>query len=375
MKALLTTLMLAAVLLVGIISCSENDGVDIAEVSEVAALYAPEDNASLNLSTPNSVVFEWQPSKSADNGVVLYDVAFDREDGDFSDPVYVTPSDGRGIQNTLTLDFSDLNRIAEMAGIASKSVGKLKWSVWSSKGLDVKQSPVSRIIEVERSGGFPTPDELFITGEASEAGADVANALPLVKTGPTTYEIYTRLTPGTYRFVSQRSEEAEAFYIDGADLKADGATTYSGEDEVKRIRLDFSDGSVAMTTVENVELWFPPLGEFLFSLNYAGNGTWEALDQPIAFKEESWGRDERYKFKFTLSQDGESSEEWYGSVNADNQRPDQATEDSYWNLVSVTDDEWANTFKFATEVDGANADIRIYYNADVPEYTHEVSVL
>ena len=374
MKTNLFSLLLLLPLLT-FLGCDDDEEFTLAEVSEVADLYAPEDNRYFNLGAQGSAVFEWQAAKAADNGVVLYDVVFDREGGDFSDPLYVIASDGRGFESQLTLSFTQLNQIATLAGIEAESSGKLIWSVWSSKGLNVKQSPAFRTIEVERPGGFPTPDELFLFGSATEAGTDVNSALPFVKTGATTYEIYTSLQAGTYQFVTRRADNGELFYIDGDKLRANGETTVEGEEQVYRIRLDFSDGSVTMSTVDKVEIWFPPRGEYLFELDYAGNGTWEAAEEYIEFNQESWGRDERYKFKFTVTTDGETREEWYGSTNADNQRPDGNTGEEFWYVVPVTDDYWANSFKFPTEADLANIRMQIFFNADVPEYTHLITVL
>ena len=355
-------------------SCDDEESFTLAEVSEVSDLYAPEDNRYFNLGAQGSALFEWQAAKAADNGVVLYDVVFDEEGGDFSDPLYVIASDGRGFDNQLTMSFTELNQIATMAGIEAENSGRLIWTVWSSKGLNVKQSSVFRTIELERPGGFPTPDELFLYGSATEAGEDINAALPLVKTGANTYEIYTSLQPGTYRFASRKADNAETFYIDGAKLRADGETTVTDEEQVYRIRVDFSDGSVSMATIDMVEIWFPPRGEYLFTFDYVGNGTWQAADELIEFKEESWGRDERYKFKFTVTSNGNTSEEWYGSTNADNQRPDANTGESYWYMVPVTDDYWANSFKFPTEADGATATMEIIFNGEVPEYTHRIIV-
>ena len=361
--------------LLAIFSCDDDEAFTLAEVSEVTDLYAPEDNRYFNLGAQGSALFEWQAAKAADNGVVLYDVVFDREGGDFSDPLYVVASDGRGFDNQLTMSFTQLNQIATMAGIEAESSGKLIWTVWSSKGLNIKQSQTFRTIEVERPGGFPTPDELFIYGSATEAGEDVNQALPLTKTGANTYEIYTSLQAGTYQFVTRRADNGELFYIDGAKLRADGETTVEGEEQVYRIRLDFSDGSVTMSTIDKVEIWFPPRGEYLFELPYVGNGTWEAAEEYIEFNQESWGRDERYKFKYTVTTDGNTVEEWYGSTNADNQRPDENTGEAYWYVVPVTDDYWANSFKFPSEADLATIRMQIIFNADVPEYTHTITVL
>ena len=375
MKSTLLYLLLLSSLMLWTGCDDEQDTLTVAEVSAVEQLYAPEDNRFFNLGAQGSALFEWQAAKAADNGVVLYDVVFDVAGGDFSDPIYVVASDGRGFQDQLTLSFTELNQIAERAGIGAEETGRLIWSVWSSKGLNVTRSPVFQTIEVERPGGFPTPDELFLTGSATESGTDLAAALPLVKTGATTYEIYTSLKPGTYHFVTRKSGTPQQFSIAGADLKADGETTVDGEEGVYRIRLDFSDGSVTISTIDRVQIWFPPVGDYLFDLEYTGNGTWEALNQHIVFKQESWGRDERYKFKFTVTTGGTTTEEWYGSTNADNQRPEASTAEAYFNVVPVSDDYWANSFKFPTEADEADIDMRIIFNAQVPAYLHTITVL
>tara|TARA_R110002050_G_scaffold268550_1_gene410695 strand:+ start:44323 stop:45447 length:1125 start_codon:yes stop_codon:yes gene_type:complete len=356
-------------------SCNDDNELTNTNVSSVETLYAPEDNKFYNLGAQSSAVFEWQHAKAEDNGVVLYDIAFDLESGDFSNPIYVTPSDGKGFQNVLNLSFTELNKIAERAGIQAKNIGKLKWTVFSSKGFNLKQSNISRTIEVERPAGFPTPDELFITGDASEYGDDIENAFPLKKTGATTYEIYTSLKPGDYSFVTRKEGTPEVYFINGANLETDSSTTYSDTEKVFKIMVDFSDASVKIIEVEKIELWFPPLGQYLYDFNYIGNGTWRAANVLIEFKQESWGRDERYKFKFTVNDEGTSIEKWFGSTNGDNQRPNDSTGLEYWYMVPVTDDYWSNSFKFDGNVDEANANIDIIFSSTANEYTHLITKL
>lgn len=374
MKNIYTKLLIMLTLVLAV-SCSDDDSLSNTNVTPVGALYAPENNKFFNLGAQSTALFEWEASKSEDNGVVLYDVVFDKEDGDFSNPVYVMPSDGKGFQRTLNLPFGELNRIAGMAGIPSEGIGKLKWTVNASKGINIQSTDVFGVIEVERPGGFPTPDELFITGSATETGDDLASAYGLKKIGATKFEIYTSLKEGEYQFATRKNGTPELYSITESKLKENGTTAYSGEEGVYRIRLDFSDGSVEMTEVEKVELWFPPQSSFLFEFVYAGNGTWEALNKPIIFKEESWGRDERYKFRFTLSDGTQSVEEWYGSTNADNQRPTADSPEAYWYMVPAPSDDWSNCFKFADQVDGSNVDIQIIYNTSVSDYTHTITVL
>lgn len=357
------------------VSCSDDDTLSHTNVSAVNALYAPADNTFFDLGAQSSAVFEWEAAKAEDNGVVLYDVVFDREGGDFSNPVYVMPSDGNGFQRTLSISFSDLNKIAGLAGIETESIGKLIWTVNSSKGINVQKSSVSGIFEVLRPGGFPVPDQLFISGTGSEGGTIQTEAVPFKKTGASTFEIHTKLSSGDYQFITRKNGTPEVFYIDEGDLQENGATAYSGDDKVYRIKVDFSDGSTTMTEIKKIELWFAPNAEFSFEYVYAGKGTWKAENKLIVFRQETWGRDERYKFRFTVNQNETDSFEWLGSSNADNNRPDGNVPPAYWYMFPVSSDQWSNCFKFASAVDNHNVNSLIDFSGTAPAYTHNFTVL
>ncbi len=362
---------LVVLLAVFAVGCSDDDKVSHTNVSAVDALYAPEDNVFMDLGAQASATFEWQGAVAEDNGVVLYDVMFDREGGNFSTPLYVVPADGNGYQKTLTMSYTQLNQIATMAGIESETTGKLIWTVRSSKGINFVKSPVVRTIEVLRPAGFPAPDQLFITGTASEGGADVNGALPFKKTGPTTFEIYTKLKAGDYQFITRKNGTPEVFFInEEGGLRQDGSVTYSGEEKVYRIRIDFSDGTTNRVEVSKVELWFPPRSNAMFEYTYAGAGKWQALNKRIEFKDEGWGRDERYKFKISIVNGNTTTAEFLGSINADNNRPDANTPASYWHLVPVANDNYNNTFKFMGALDMQNVNALINLSGDAPAYTH-----
>ncbi len=376
MKTIYSKLMLLCILIFAIGCQNDDDTMSHTNVSAVEQLYAPSDNTFYNLSANSSALFEWQAAHAEDNGVVLYEVAFDKEGGDFSNPIKVVSADGNGYETTLNITFTELNKIAELAGIQPEESGKLIWTVYSSKGLNVQKSNVVRTIEVQRPGGFATPDELYITGTASEGGADLSSAVPFKKISASVYEIYTQLKAGEYQFATRKTGTPELYYLDGEKLKADGSTTYSGNDKVVRIRVDFSNGTYTMTEISKIELWFAPNAKFLFEYTYAGKGTWNALNQYIEFKQESWGRDERYKFKFTIvDQEGKTSEEWWGSSKADNSRPDNNTAASFWYMVTVDSDQWNNCFKFKAEDDMAHVNGIIDFSATATAYTHSFTVL
>lgn len=374
MKKIYSKLFLFATAFISVLAgCSDDDSLSHTNVTPVGSLYTPEDNTFFNLDAQSSAVFEWEAAKAEDNGAVLYEVVFDEESGDFSDPVYKIPSDDNGFKRILTLPYADLNKIAGLAGIERGGVGKLKWTVMSSKGFNVQPSAASRLIEVERPAGFTPPEELYLAGSATEGGEGLENALMMKKIGNDVFEIYTSLTSGEYYFASSNQGTPEIYFEEEGKLKAEGATAYEGEGAVYRIKVNFGNNSVEYTKIEAVELWFAPTESFIHALPYTGNGTWEIKDAPIEFKQEDWGRDERYKFRFMVNNGSESSEEWYGSTNADNQRPGENEDPSYWYMVPVTNDRWANSFKFADAVDNNTSDIKVIFNTSVPQYTHTVT--
>lgn len=367
-----TTIAMATLFMFG---CDSDDSINTT-ITPVNALFAPSDNLFVKLAptTEASVVFEWEQSKAADGTLVLYEVAFDKESGDFSSPVYKIVSDSKGLENFLTLSHKDLNKIANLAGIPSLSTGKLQWTVLASKGVNVKKSDAVRTIEVERPVGFAEiPADLYITGDATESGVDLANAIKFKQTASGVFELYTSLKSGTYELVDRLQETRKTFSLDGTVITESGTSTVIGDEKVYRIRLDFNNAAANVVEVTKTELWFAPNGEFWFDLPYAGNGIWQASDVSIVFREEDWGRDERYKFRFTINDGGVEKFEWFGSTNSDNSRPTSTTPPAFWYMVPVNDSHWDFCYKFDGEADNSNADVKIIFQAATP-YTHEVIV-
>jgi hypothetical protein len=355
--------------------CESDDSINT-KISPVNSLFAPADNLFVKLAptTEASVVFEWEQSKAADGTLVLYEVAFDKESGDFSAPVYKLVSDSKGLENFLTLSHKDLNKIANLAGIPSLSTGKLKWTVLASKGINIKQSEVVRNIEVERPAGFAEiPADLYLTGDATEMGSDIANAIKFKQTASGVFELYTSLQEGTYELVDRLTETRKTFSIDGALIRESGSTTVAGDEKVYRIRLDFNNAAANVVEVTKAELWFAPDDVFWFDLPYAGGSVWQATDVPVVFKQEGWGRDERYKFRFTFNDGGVEKFEWFGSSNSDNSRPTSTTPPAFWFMVPVNDTRWDYCFKFDGAADNKTTDVKIIFKAE-SAYTHQIIV-
>lgn len=366
---------LAALALIG---CSKNDRDINMNITEVTQFYAPNDNlfVELNPSSSAAVGFEWDHARAEDGALVMYEIAFDKEGGDFSNPVYKIASEGNGVQNRLNLSHKDLNRIANFAGIEALATGKLIWTVLAYKGTNMKKSTLTRTIEVQRPAGFAEiPNQVFITGEATEGGADLANAMEMKNLEPGVFEIYTSLKPGSYQFVNRKNENNTTFYVDGTVLREDGSSTSPATGtQVYRIMLDFNNAAATITEITGLGFWFAPNDSRQAELEYVGNGMFEALNVPIEFRQEGWGRDERYKFRMDLkSLDGNEFQEDWGSTNADNNRPSAATPASWYQIYKRDVTRWDYSFKFITEADMKNVDMKVSFAPEAP-YTHEIII-
>lgn len=347
-------------------------------IQPVSKLSAPVDDKYIKLqpATSASVSFEWEQARAEDGSLVLYEVVFDKETGDFTDPIATIASDGGGVQNKLSLSHKELNSIAGKAGIAALATGKLKWSVKAAKGFNIKLATETRTIEVERPNGFAEiPVDVYLTGAATEVGTDLSKAIKLKSTAAGVFEIYTSLKNGTYQFVDRNTGTPATYYIDGTILKEDGESTQADGTKQYRLRLDFNNTAATVTEITAIGLWFAPENKILYDLPYAGNSTWSFQNQVITFHQESWGRDERYKFRMDVkAADGTAGQEWYGSSNSDNNRPTAATPLSFWELKPVpNNDQYNYSFKFMSEVDTKACDVNVYFSPD-KNYTHEVII-
>ncbi len=358
-------------------SCKKDDAINL-NLTAPDSLRVPSDNAfvKLNPTTNASVVFEWKPGEAADGSLVMYELAFDKEGGDFANPVYKIASDGNGGQNRATLSHKDLNKIANLAGIASLAKGKLKWTLLASKGTNVQKAAADRILEVERPAGFSEiPADVYLTGDATEYGADLSKAGRLKQVRAGEFEIYTALKAGTYHFVNKTSGTPVSFSIAGNLIQEEGETTVTGDSKVYRINLDFNNAAAKLTEIKEVGLWFSPKKQVIVALPYVGKGIWKIENTPIEFFQESWGRDERYKFRLTVKEGtGADATEFMGSTNADNQRPTASTPATFYYLVPVNSSDYDYSYKFRSELDKANADVTVFLSPDVEAYTHEITV-
>jgi len=381
MKTSFVKIVLFVCAVLSLAGCKKDDTLKNLNVAAVQTLYEPVANKSIVLqsTTGVSLYFEWEPALSEDGTLTMYQVAFDKVGGNFSNPLFVVSADNNGANSHATITHKQINKIAAMAGILSSETGKLIWTVIASKGVNAKIGTVSNTLEVTRLAGFADmPGSVFITGEGSESGATLSNAGAMKSLPDGVFEIFTQLTAGkTYYFTDAKVGSPRIFYTNDKGVLLEKTTNVETSSStvattgVYRIDLDFSVGSATMTQVTKVEFFFCPLNAFQFSLDYVANGVWTAKSKPITFKQESWGRDQRYKFRMTtLDATGAPVYQWWGAPASLDSTPTGLA--NYYYLLPVDGDQWNNKFKFAAEMDLSLVDMSVIMSAGA-DYTHSVT--
>ena len=373
MKNILLRLTILLSLSLMLLSCDSDGEVRDLGVTAVETLYDPVDGRTLILQSSASAMlyFEWEPARAEDSGAVLYEIAFDSQNGDFSNPVSVIASDNNGGSSHATLSHKQLNQIAALAGIESSEQGTLKWTVYSSKGINPVKAKEERTITLTRLAGFAKiPENLYITGDATEVGGDISNALRMKKINEGEFEIYTQLTGGQeFYFINSPTGEPITYSLSGEKIVEGGTSSVTGTG-VYKYYLDFNIGSFTTKEVTKVSL-FLNWSQRQIELPYKGLGVWELTNHTITGLTDNDNNDDRYKFRMESSE-GETewrspgndskpsgNESYYYMVERDN--VNQWTDGEIWKSPSTTG--WSDKtydFMFSLNPEG--------------EYTHNLII-
>ncbi len=319
-------------------ACSSEGEVRHLGVSAVKSLYEPDNGRAvvLQASASASLYFEWEPALAEDGGAVLYEIAFDKTDGDFSNPIIILAADNNGAENHATITHKQLNQIAAAAGVESAETGTLKWTVYSSKGINPVKAEEERSITLTRLAGFAEiPSELYITGSATEVGDDITKAQKMKKVADGEFEVYMKLEAGkTFKFVSSNSSTTTGYSLNGVKLVEGGSTTVE-QTGIYKYYVDFNAGSFTSKEVTKVSL-FLNWSQREIELSYTGNGIWAVTNYLITGLTGNDNSDDRYKFRM-LSSTGET--EWR-AVNNDSK---PTGNESYYYMVEKDDvEQWTN---------------------------------
>lgn len=354
-------------------ACSSDGEVRDLQVTAVQSIYEPADAKSVVLqsSSSASLYFEWEPSLAEDGGAVLYEVVFDKTDGDFSDPLAIITSDNNGAMNHATISHKTLNQIAASAGVESAETGTLKWTVYASKGIFPVKAQEDRTLTITRLAGFAeVPAQLYITGEATEVGGELSKAMQMKKVADGEFEIYMQLTAGqSFQFVSSNAGTPTTYSLKGEKLVEGGTTTVS-ETGIYRYYVDFNAGSFTSKQVTKVSL-FLNWSQREIELAYQGLGVWAVSDYTIEGLSGGDNDDDRYKFRMQ-STAGET--EWR-AINNDSK---PTGNESYYYMVEKSNvEQWTNNEIWKNPAtdgwSGKTYDVTFSLNPS-GEYTHNLVI-
>lgn len=348
--------------------CKKDKEFKDVQITEVSTFYSPDDAKKIVLSSSGSLYFEWEKAVAMDNGVVYYDVIFDKENGDFSKPIYSIPSDNLGISTGLAVSHKVMNTIGRLAGIESSEQGTIKWTVVSSRGISKVISNQVRKLTFARFGGIDAPEALYLTGEGTEAGTDLAQALTVkALPGGDEFEVYTKLLAGkNYKFVDSRTNVTRTFSIDKTAIKENGEGSSVDKDGVYRIILNFSVGNVSFQEISKLDFYMCT-PQKRTSLTYQGKGIWNVPNLEPDFTSGGFG-DDRYFFFMTI----DGKEQKIGSRAEDNVPPTVKTGSYFYTFFHPTDDnQWRFSYKFPNR-SVTRCSVTVSFSAELADYSHEI---
>lgn len=361
-------LLICSVLLT-MVACQEDYDLNVG-FSVPTELNSP---AAIQLDVTSSVpvVLSWSGGGAADGGIVLYEVLFDKADGDFSAPLATMKSD-QGAMPTLSVTQAALNTLARNAGIYPEETGTIKWTVNASKGGVVKRAEKEANITLTRGEGIDNiPSELYLYGTATENAGQGGLPFRCVEEG--VFQIYTKLSVGKISFKSSTTADAFGYYIDDSSKlrEGEGEITVGASNEVVRLTVNFN--TMGMTT-DNIGssvrcIWGASYGDIAI-LNYAGNGKFVG-EGDIRFLDPSkpesnppswlgWV-EERYYFIAKVN-GGDMCWGRHDDVSAE--RPVGGEPASFYALYEYAWSQWDHLWKMKGDLDSKHATITIDTNAN-----------
>jgi len=217
----------------------------------------------------NQLNFNWSTgTNKGTNSAITYTLSLAMENADFSDPL-IQPIEKEKNVFSWDIDYGTLNNlIIENGGEAGESYNlKARISAEVSTSGEIQTSDVSFIVKIYK----PVSNKLFITGDATANGWDIANATQLTASnsqrGVFTYQ--GQLAKGNFKFAVNRDDcFCQDFYTkdpdnDSAIIFNAGGTgediqwTVTEEGNYK-IRVDLLNKTISIEPVEDApfsKLW------------------------------------------------------------------------------------------------------------------------
>ena len=186
---------------------------------------------------------------------------------------------------------------------------------------------------------------LYLTGQGTEFGENITEAMAFTKISDTQYMLFSRLTAGQpFRFTNAvEGDKIRTFYVENNKLVEEDGGAQVSKSGVYKIDIDIASGVVMLKEITDLSLYYC-IKHRAISLQYEGRGKWKTVSL-IHFSKESWGDETRYKFKMTegdknyfLEQSTSGQFSMKQSVINDH---DQQLWDGVWSYAGHLKNRWA----------------------------------
>lgn len=321
----------------------------------------------VDLTSTKNIVFSWDGGKAEDGGIVLYEVVFDKENGDFSQPLYSVKSD-MGANPQLTLTPVVLNKIARAAGTKIGESVRLKWNVKASRGGVVKMGEGEGKITVTRPSE-EIPEQLYLYGTATENKGNEGVRCRMVSDG--VFVIYTRLTSGTLLFADGMDGEAIYYTLDDSGKLIEGkeGAEMSGYEVPVRLTVDFNTKKTMIDLISGIRMIWGASFSTIANLSYSGNGVFEAPDTKIVFlgpgrpDTPDWcgWAEERYYFIATINEEDVC---WGRMDGISAERPSDNESSKFYELGEFAWSQWDHLWKMNGNLDLKTCTVTIQTDLD-----------
>ncbi|WP_075589998.1 SusE domain-containing protein [Labilibacter marinus] len=253
------------------------------------------DNVVLDESKPNEeLLFSWHPAESSAKYNVSYELHIVKSNASPEDlPIMVVESTNGGKDTKAVVLANKLDEAMSMADFPANEVGTIKYVV-KAICLSKVSNTTSDEISVKRFETEIIPEQLFVSGEATENGDDLSKAIQLKRLNDedlnpsNKYEVYTKLLADkTFMFYSGQSLPAHKYGGAEGELVKSGVALSVSEEAVYKINIDLDNNTYALFKVDFIGaiggvfetgwggdqlLEYQGLGVFKASINFIDEG-------------------------------------------------------------------------------------------------------
>ena len=267
-------------------------------LNPVELLIAPADKTVLTLSddSKRTEKFEWQHAEASKGVAPKYEILFFKDKQTPSDAIYTMSV---STSNNIYINHVKLNDIAARAGIEPGSSGTIQWTIRAYHESITVLSQVTNALVIQRAEPERPVTALYLTGQGSEFGDNIAEAMAFTMQSDTRFILYSRLTAGLpFRFIdTNEGDTIRTFYVENNQLVEKEGDTQISKTGIYKIDIDIASGVVMLKEITDLSLYYC-IKHRAINLQYEGRGKWKTVSL-IHFSQESWGDETRYKFKMT----------------------------------------------------------------------------